>query len=89
MMDAGEQAAAWRIRRYNRSRIFTQNLTPWRSGLSVTIGDYVQSFGLAWQAQSIGTTGATAPSNAHGNTVSDGAVRWSHVPLLLVQPPQI
>ena len=89
MLSAANQAAAWRIRKYNRSRIFTQNLTPWSSGLPVTIGDYVQSFNLAWQAQNTGTTGATAPNNANGNTVSDGAVKWSHVPLLLVQPPKI
>jgi len=83
------QAAAWRIRRYNRSRIFTANLTLWSSGLSVSAGDYVQSFGLAWQARNSGTTGATAPTNAQANTVSDGAITWKHVALLLVQPPTI
>lgn len=86
---AQTQAAAWRIRRYNRSRIFTRNLTPWSSGLSVVKGDYVQSFNLAWQAQNTGTTGSTPPSNERGNTVSDGAVTWTYVPLLLVQPPTI
>ncbi len=86
---AQTQAAAWRIRRYNRSRIFTGKLTPWSSGLPVTIGDYVQSFKLAWQAQNTGTTGATAPDNANGNTVSDGAVTWTHIALLLTQPPTI
>lgn len=86
---AQNQAASWRIRRYNRSRIFTQNLTPWSSGLSVTTGDYVQSFNLAWIALNSGTTGSTPPNNGLHNTVSDGAVTWSHVPLLLVQPPLI
>ncbi len=86
---AQTQAAAWRIRRYNRSRIFTGNLTPWSSGMAVVEGDYVQSFNLAWQAQNTGTTGATAPNNTTHNTVSDGAVTWTHVPLLLTQPPTI
>jgi hypothetical protein len=89
MLNAQDQASAFRIRKYNRSRRYTENLTPWSAGLPVTIGDYVSSFGLAWQAQNSGITGAVAPSNASGNTVTDGVVRWSHVPLLLTQPPQI
>jgi hypothetical protein len=89
MLNAQTQAAAWRIRRDTRSRRYTQHLTPWSAGLPVTIGDYVQSAGLAWQAQNTGITGAVAPGNESGNTVSDGAVRWSHIMLLLTQPPQI
>jgi hypothetical protein len=88
-LTAQDQASTWRIRRATRSRRFTQNLTPWSAGLAVVIGDYCQNFGLAWQAQNSGTTGATSPSNDGGNTVSDGAVTWTHVALLLTQPPQI
>ena len=86
---AQTQAATWRMRRANRSRVFTQNLTPWSSGLTVVAGDYVQSFGLAWEALTSGVTGATAPNNETKNTVSDGAVIWSHTPLLLTQPPKL
>ena len=88
-LDAQRQASAWYGRRSARSRRFAQNLTPWSAGLVVTIGDYVQNFGLAYQAQNSGTTGATAPTNAGGSTASDGVVRWQHVPLLLTQPPKI
>lgn len=91
MIGAAQQAAAWRIRRYNRSRIFTANLTPWAAGLVVNAGDYVQSLGLAWKAQNSGTTAGTdAPNNSQGASFTDaGGVIWTHVPLLLVQPPTI
>ncbi len=89
MLSAQNQASAWRIRRMNRSRRYISNLTPWSSSLAVTEGDFVQSFNLAWVALNSGTTGATAPSNESGNTVSDGAVTWTHAPLLLTQPPTI
>jgi hypothetical protein len=88
-LSAQDQASAWYGRRSARSRRITQNLTPWSAGLAITIGDYVQSFDLAWQAQNSGITGAIAPTNAGGSIASDGVVRWQHVPLLLTQPPKI
>lgn len=86
---AQTQAAMWRMRRNTRSRFFVGNLTPWSSALTVAVGDYVQSFGLAWQAQNAGTTGATAPNNSESALVTDGVVDWLQIPLLLVQPPTI
>jgi hypothetical protein len=90
-MSAQTQAAAWRIRRANRSRIFIGNLTPWTPGLTVAANSYVQSFGLAWQAQNGGTTTAgNAPNNEAGAGFmgSDG-IQWLHIPLLLTPPPTI
>lgn len=91
MIGAAQQAAAWRIRRYNRSRNFTENCTTWSAGLNVQAGDVVQSYGLAWTAQNSGTTGgATPPNNSAGASFTDGGgVVWNHTPLLLTQPPQI
>jgi hypothetical protein len=88
---AAAQAAAWRIRKYNRSRRFTQNCTPWSAGLVVAAGDVCQSFNLAWTAQNSGTTGGTAaPNNSAGPLFTDaGGVAWYHTSLLLVQPPPI
>ena len=90
-MNGQDQAAAWRIRRANRSKQFIAELTPWASGLVVATGDFVQSFGMAWQARNSGTTaGATAPNNSAGASFTDGGgVIWLHVPLLLTQPPTI
>jgi len=95
MIGAQQQAAAWRIRRRNRSRIFTGNLTVWSAGLVVAEGDYVQDqFGgvTAWQAQNSGVTSGTGPSIGEADNalyVDGGGVEWLHIPLLLVQPPTI
>ncbi len=88
-ISARNQAATWRMRRANRSRVFILGCTEWTPGLFVTAGDVVQSYGLAFTAQNSGTTaGATAPNNSAGALFVDGGgVQWLHTPLLLVQPP--
>lgn len=90
-IDAAVQAAAWRMRRANRSRFYTLQATPWSAGLTVVKGDIVQSNQLAWQAQNSGTTaGATAPNNTDGAAFTDaGGIVWVHLPLLLVAPTKI
>jgi hypothetical protein len=89
-LDAQNQAAAWRMRRANRSRQFIAGATPWAAGLVIVAGDIVQSFGLAFTAQNGGTTLGTAPNNATGGSFTDGGgVRWAHTPLLLVAPELI
>lgn len=47
----------------------------WRSGVSVTSGDYYLASFHLYQASSTGTTGATVPVHTSG-TVSDGGVNW-------------
>ena len=91
MITAAQQAAAWRIRRANRSRTYIGGCTQWVPGLVVTAGDVCQSYGLAFTAQNSGTTaGATAPNNSAGASFTDGGgIIWMHTPLLLVQPPPI
>jgi hypothetical protein len=91
MMGAQDQASAWRIRRATRSRRYIQALTPWRAGLVVAAGDFVQSFGLAWEAASGGITAAgNAPNNAGGAAfVGSDGIQWNHVPLLLTPAPTI
>ena len=87
---AQNAAASWRIRRRNRSAIFTANCTPWSPGLVCSPGAVCQSNGLAWTTAEGGTTGSgPAPSNEAGNTVNDGGVVWTHTWLLLTQPPLI
>jgi len=79
------------IRRAQRSRQFIASATPWASGLTIVEGDIVQSNQMAWQAQNSGTTaGTVAPNNSAGASFTDGgAVRWLHLPLLLVAPEPI
>ncbi len=90
-MTAATQAAAWRIRKYNRSRRFAANCTPWSAGLVVSAGDVCYASGLAWTAQNSGTTaGTVAPNNNAGPLFTDaGGVAWLHTSVLLVQPPPI
>jgi len=94
-MNQQTQAAAWRIRRYNRSRIFTLNLSKWQIGLSISEGQYVQDqFGgaTAWQAQNSGVTAGVGPTIGEADGalyVDGGGVEWLHIPLLLIQPPAI
>jgi hypothetical protein len=89
MSTAATQAAAWKMRRANRSRFYTSQATPWSAGLVVTAGDIVQSHQLAWKALNSGTTGTSAPNNSSGAASNDGAVTWVHVPLLLVAPAAV
>lgn len=83
MLTAQGQVAAFILRKKSRSKRLIAALTAFRPGLVVNAGDYVQSFNMAWRAQNSGTTGATAPNNTSGNTVSDGAITWSHQAVLL------
>jgi len=90
-ISAQNQAATWRMRRANRSHVFTLGCTAWTAGLVVQQGDVCQSNALAWTAQNSGTTaGTVAPNNTNGASFTDGGgVQWLHTPLLLVQPPPI
>ncbi|HVA17443.1 MAG TPA: hypothetical protein VMV59_06985 [Candidatus Dormibacteraeota bacterium] len=85
------QAAAWRIRRRNRSQQFIAAATAWRAGLIVVPNDVVQSNGMAWIAQNGGTTaGGVGPNNSSGALFTDGGgVQWLHTPLLLTIPTPI
>jgi hypothetical protein len=90
MMDAATQAATWIIRRAARSRRYIGNLTPWRAGLVLHVGDFVQSGGLAWKVQTAGTTAGTAPNNTNGASFVDGgSVGFVHVALLTGPRPTI
>lgn len=89
-MNVGAQgeAAAWRIRRRNRSQQFIAMATPWSAGLVVSAGDICQSDNMAWTAQNSGVTaGAVTPNNSAGALFVDGGgVQWLHTRLLLVAP---
>ena len=50
----------------------------WRSGITVSVGDYCTANNKIYQATSAGTTGATMPSHTSGNA-SDGAVSWDWI----------
>jgi hypothetical protein len=50
----------------------------WRTGMSITTGDYCLGSFHLYQAASTGTTGATLPSHATG-TVNDGGVDWTFI----------
>jgi hypothetical protein len=91
MISAANQAASWRLRKYNRSRRFAQACTPWSAGLVVSAGDVCYASGMAWTAQNSGTTAGTeAPNNGAGPLFTDaGGVQWYHTSILLVQPPPI
>jgi hypothetical protein len=89
MMNAYTHAAAFILRKKSRSRRYVAMLTPWSAGLVIHPGDFIQSDGMAWQAVNGGTTGAVAPNNTNGATVSDGVVDWTHVAVLLTQQPVI
>lgn len=53
-------------------------LAAWASGQSVTAGQVRSNAGKLYQAQTSGTTGATAPTHTNG-TASDGAVDWLYL----------
>jgi hypothetical protein len=72
------QAGMFWARRNTRARAAVQALTPWSSGLTITAGEYVQSFGSAYIAITSGTTGSTAPSGTTGN-INDGGITWQFV----------
>ena len=55
---AQNAAASWRIRRRNRSAIFTLNCTPWSPGLVCSPGAVCQSNGLAWTTAEAGQSRA-------------------------------
>lgn len=86
------QAALYYARKNNRARARVQALPQWSAGLTVALGDYVQSFGQAYQAVSLNgaTTGGTAPSGngtAYDGTGNTG-VEWLFIysASLLTQP---
>lgn len=78
-MDVTMQGALYRNRRRRQSRQILQSLTPWRSGLACTAGQYVSSENATspWLAQNSGVTGATAPTGT--GRQSDGVVTWLRV----------
>lgn len=71
-----QQAALYRARRNHKLNALVGTLTPWSHDLTVTAGQFVQSFGQAYQATSSGTTGTIAPSGVKPLKISDGAVYW-------------
>ncbi len=50
----------------------------WRTGRSVTSGDYALANNKLYQSGTTGTTGATKPSHTSG-TVNDGTVDWAFI----------
>lgn len=54
----------------------TPNKGPWKSGMSVAIGDHVTSSNKIYVAATSGITGTTRPAHGSG-TVSDGSVDWT------------
>jgi hypothetical protein len=91
MLTGATQAAAFYLRRAQRSRLFTAACTPWSPGLVVQAGAVCQSNGLAWTAQNNGTTaGTVGPNNENGALFVDaGGIQWLKTNLLLVQPEPI
>ncbi len=83
---AALQAARFTIRKNRRSRQFISVLVPWSPGLSVTQGDVVSSFGIAWMANSSGVTGTIAPAVGGNDQAFDGAIYWTRQWRLLVAP---
>lgn len=82
---AQTQAAAWRLRRRNRSKQFAAALTVHQAGLTVigmdrvataAAADFVQSEidGLPWIALTSGVSSG-APLSGNG-TMSDGTITW-------------
>lgn len=84
-ISAQTQAGLYYLRRRNRSAQLIAQATPWSAGLTISEGDIVQSFGLAFEAQSSGvTTAGNAPNNSQGALfVGTDSVQWLHLPLLL------
>jgi len=78
-LSSTRQGAMYRIRRSHRANGVVGTLTAWSHGLVVNEGQYVQSYGQAYQAQNSGTTGATAPSGVESVIVSDGVIHWLFV----------
>ena len=89
MMTTAAQAAAWRIRRRNRSAQWIQQATPWSPGLVCPPNSICQSNNLAWQTAEGGTAGTNAPNNSQGPAFFDGGVQWVRVWMLLVAPTPI
>jgi hypothetical protein len=91
MMNDQDQAAAFIIRKKSRSRRHIAALTPWRAGLVVHAGDFVQSYGMAWEAQGSGTTsGTVAPNNSDGASfIGVDGIQFLHVAVLLTPQPAI
>ena len=79
MPSATRQGAMYRARRSHRANGVVGTLKAWSHGLVVTEGQYVQSYGQAYQAQNSGTTGTIAPSGVGAVIVSDGVVHWLFV----------
>lgn len=66
-------------RRRRKANLILQSLTPWDSGLTVSVGDYVSSENgtSPWIATTAGTSGSSPPTGQ--GAFNDGGVSWLRV----------
>jgi hypothetical protein len=65
-----------RNRKHRLERLLVGKLTPWKAGLTVAQGDYVNVYAIPYIATNGGVSGAAQP---HGYSSSDGVVTWVRV----------
>ncbi len=69
----------YHARRAHKLNALVGTLKPWSHGLTVAAGEYVQSYGNAYQALTSGTTGTSAPATVEATKHNDGGVTWIFV----------